>query len=108
MLTVEVLKADLLAARKSRDKVTEAALKRAIGCIESAEAPPAAPRYGVGPSEVARLVLTSEDVRACVQAEIDEALDAVAMYEAGGRHEEAARLRAEAAVLERYLLTPGH
>ena len=82
--------------------MTEAALKRAIGRIESAEAPPASDHVG-GPSEIERLVLTEADVQSCLQAEIDEAHAAVTMYEAGGRLEEAAKLRAESAVLERYL-----
>lgn len=102
MVDVARLKSDLITARKARDRVVEAALKRAIGRIESAEAPPA-PSGPDGPSEVERLVLSEMDVAACIQAEIDEALEAVAMYEAGGRHEEAERLRAEAAVLQAYL-----
>ncbi len=103
MLSVEVLKADLLTARKSRDKTAEAAIKRVIGRIESAEAPVVTARYAEGPSEVARLVLTEADVRSCVQAEIDESLEAIGMYEAGGRVDDATQLRAEARVLERYL-----
>lgn len=104
MLSVEVLKADLLTARKTRDKIAEAAIKRVIGRIESAEAPVVTARCGEGPSEVPRLVLTEADVRSCVQAEIDESLEAIIMYQAGGRAEEADRLRSETLVLERYLL----
>jgi uncharacterized protein YqeY len=105
MVSVEVLRTDLLAARKARDTTAQTAIKRAMGRIESAEAPPAVP-VSSSVTEVDRLTLTEAELRGCLQAEIDEALEAASMYEAGGRHSEAAQLRAEAAVLDRYLTSP--
>ena len=106
MVDVERMKADLLTARKARDKVTEVALKRALAAFANAEAPPAEDKvnmFGEGPKEVARLELTAEDHARIIEAELAEAEAAAQQYEAGGQTEAADRLRAESAVLARYL-----
>lgn len=109
MVDVAAMRADLLRARKARDSRTERALKRCLAAIENAEAPPAQQRVNVlgetGPTEVPRLVLTAADLAAVLRAEIAEAAVAADQYAAGGRHEEAARLRAESAVIATYLAT---
>lgn len=100
------MRADLLAARKARDKVTEVALKRGLALLENAEAPPAQPvnKYGTdGPTEVPRVVLTDDDRRRVLEREIDESAAAAQQYADGGREDAADRLRAEAAVIALYL-----
>jgi uncharacterized protein len=107
VVDVDQMRADLLAARKQRDKLTETALKRALAAFENAAAPPAQPVNMLGaergPIEVPRLELTSEDLARIIDAELAEAEAAAQQYEAGGRADAAAQLRAENAVLERYL-----
>jgi uncharacterized protein YqeY len=102
------MKADLLTARKARDKVTEVALKRALAAFDNAAAAPVEehsnlPRLGLGVTEVPRLELADADHVRIIEAELAEAEAAAAQYEAGGRADAAAQLRAESAVLERYL-----
>lgn len=108
---------DLTAAIKSRDRVVIAALRSALAAIENAEAQPAdrhAPATagsdhvagaatGLGAAEVARRHLTDDDVRTIVQREVDDRSAAAADYERHGRADLAEGLRAEAAVLGRYL-----
>jgi uncharacterized protein YqeY len=106
MVDVDQMKADLLTARKARDKVTEVALKRALAAFDNAAAPPAEERvnlFSVGPREVPRLELVDADYVRIIEAELAEAEAAAQQYEAGGRFEEAAKLRAENAVLRAYL-----
>jgi uncharacterized protein YqeY len=95
------MRADLLAARKARDKVTEVALKRALAAFDNAAAPPAEDH--VNACEVPRLELTDDDFVRIIEAELAEAELAAQQYEAGGRAEAAEQLRAESAVLTRYL-----
>ena len=100
------MKADLLTARKTRDKVTEVALKRALAAFDNAAAPPAeekANAFGSGPREVPRLELSDADYRRIIEAELAEAEAAALQYEAVGRADAAAQLRAENAALGRYL-----
>ncbi len=100
------MRADLLVARKARDKVAEVALKRALALLDNAAAPPAQPvnKYGADrPTEVPRLALSEADHRRLLQAELDESEIAAQQYADGGRADAAERLRAEAAVIESYL-----
>ena len=102
------MKADLLTARKARDKVTEVALKRALAAFDNAAAAPveqhdSLPRLGLGATEVPRLELTKNDYVRIIKAELAEAEAAAQQYEAGGRADAAEQLRAESAVLVRYL-----
>lgn len=107
MVDVDRMRADLLTARKARDKVTETALKRALARFENAEAPASDQKVNLfgdaGPTEVERLVLTDDDRVRLVREEIAEADVAAAQYEDAGRSDAAATLRAETAVLYRYL-----
>lgn len=106
MVDVDRMKADLLNARKSRDKITEVALKRALAAFDNAAAPPAESvvnLHGSGPREVPRLELTDDDYIRIIESELAEAEAAATQYEAGGRADAAAQLRAESAVLARYL-----
>jgi uncharacterized protein len=106
MVDVDRMRADLLAARKARDKVTEVALKRALAAFDNAAAPPAEDRanvFGQGPREVDRLELSPADYERVIEVELAEAEAAAQQYEAGGRSEAAAQLRLESEVLNRYL-----
>jgi uncharacterized protein YqeY len=108
MVDVDQMRKDLLTARKARDKVTEVALKRALSAFDNAAAAPVErhdnlPRLGLGVTEVPRLELTNDDYVRIIEAELADAETAAQQYEAGGRAEEAVRLRAECAVLTRYL-----
>lgn len=106
MVDVDRMRADLLAARKTRDKTTETAIKRALAAFENAAAPPAEDYvnlHGGGPREVPRLELTPEDHVRIIETELAEAETAARQYEAGGRADAADQLRAESAVLARYL-----
>ena len=93
------MRADLLTARKARDKTTEVALKRALAAFDNAGAVPVTP----GVTEAPRRELTPEDLASIVRAEIAEAETAAQQYEAGGRADAAGQLRAESAVLARYV-----
>ena len=99
MVDVDRLRTDLLAARKQRDDVAVAAIRRAITAIENAAAPP----HQEGVTEVPRLDLTVEQRRDALRAEVDEALASADQYDEHEQTEAAQRLRAEAAVLEQYL-----
>jgi uncharacterized protein YqeY len=102
------MRADLLTARKTRDKVTEVALKRALAAFDNAAAAPveehsSLPRLGLGVTEVPRLELSDADHVRIIEAELADAEAAARQYEAGGRADAAEQLRAESAVLARYL-----
>jgi uncharacterized protein YqeY len=109
VVDVDRLRADLLVARKQRDKVAEVAIKRALALFENAAAPPAQARANIpgaassAPTEVARIELTDGDRTSLIEAELAEAALAARQYEDGGHPDAAERLRAESAVLERYL-----
>jgi uncharacterized protein YqeY len=112
-----ILRRDLTAAIKTRDRVAVAALRSALAAIENAEALPenrdgqttvanehvAGSVVGLGAAEVARRHLTESDLRAIIQNEADQRAEAAAGYEQLGRGEHAERLRSEADLLRRYL-----
>lgn len=93
------------------------ALRTALAAIENAEAvrpdeadaPPsgwshvAGSAAGMGAGDVPRRHLTVVDVEHIVRAEVAERLAAADQYEQRGQSDSATRLRAEAAVLSRYL-----
>jgi len=124
------LRADLRDARKRRDDVAVSALRSALGALDNAGAVPAPggghpgaggapgdrPHHsehfsehfagavaGLGATEVPRRVLDGEAERAVLRQEIAERLAAAEAIEAGGDAVRSARLRAEAAVIGRYL-----
>jgi hypothetical protein len=104
------LRGALLAARKDRDAARVSALRSALSAIDNAETPDnarvdapssgtiAGGVVGLGAAEVARRVLSDEQVRSLLLGEIDERLAAAKEIEAS-HTERAATLRTEAAVL---------
>jgi uncharacterized protein len=97
---------------RSRDPVALAALRSTLSAIDNAEAVGGAPvrglaiersPVGVGAAEVARRILTPEQVEEIVRVEIAEREAAAGEYERADRSERAGQLRAEAAVLAGFL-----
>lgn len=97
---------DLRSALKARDAHSIAALRTLVAAIDNAGAvaQPAGgiTEFGVRP-DVPRKVLRPEELRAVVRRELEERLDAAGRYERLGLVADAERLRAEAAVIERYV-----
>jgi len=101
------LRADIKAAMQARDGTGTRLLRALLAAIDNAQAVPAEPpalpnRFGQGTSEVPRRALTEATLHAVLAAEIAErerAADEIARH---GRPDDAARLRAEAAVVRRY------
>lgn len=95
---------------KERDRLAVRVLRSVVAAIDNAEAPEVdahdlaglaierSPR-GAGASEVARVKLSPDDVRAIVRRELDDRICAANGCERAGQAERAAQLRAEAAVL---------
>jgi uncharacterized protein YqeY len=105
------LAADLLVARKARDVVTVNALRTALAALANAEAPPAPPTSSASPPvmglvEHDRLVRSADDHQEILREQVATRVAAAEEYDAIGRPEAAATVRAEAAVLERYLASP--
>ncbi|GAA0799208.1 GatB/YqeY domain-containing protein [Spirilliplanes yamanashiensis] len=115
MSLVERLQAALTPAMRARDGAAVAALRSALAAVANAEAVPAPERTGsslaIGPgtalgaggAEAVRRELTDDDVRGIVSAEVAERHDAAESYDRLGRAQQAAQLRAEAAVLAAHL-----
>ena len=105
------MRADLKVAMREKDKVAVRALRTTMGAIANAEAPSIGTddRTSADEPEVGRLVehrrleLTADDLDRVLRAEVADRLDTAEQFEANGRGEEAAVVRAEAAVIERYL-----
>jgi uncharacterized protein len=112
------LRESLLSARKARDTNRTAAIRSALSAIDNAETPQADQTdtriggaiagavSGVGSTEVARRVLSDDEVRDLLRAEIDERLSAASGYIANGHHERASDLQSQAAVLAQVLGQP--
>jgi GrpB-like predicted nucleotidyltransferase (UPF0157 family) len=95
------LSADLLIAMKARDKETIDTFRCLLAVLDNAGAQD--PK-GLGSStEVARKSLTHNELQALMQAELASRRTAIIEYERGGRHQEAARLRAELVLISRYV-----
>lgn len=113
------LRDDLTAALKARDRIAVTALRSALAAIENAEALPGehpldttteneyfgGASIGLGAAEAERRQLTDADLRSIVENEVQERSVAAAEYEQLGQQGEAERLRAEAEVLGRYLIS---
>jgi uncharacterized protein len=106
------LREALRVALKSRDRVAVAALRSALAAIENASAVPAAGRGGLaieespagpGAADVARRELTESDMTRIIRSEVADREAAARDYEAAGRTERAAHLRAEADALRAHL-----
>ncbi|QZH58405.1 glutamyl-tRNA amidotransferase [Mycolicibacterium farcinogenes] len=112
------LRESLLSARKSRDTNRTAAIRSALSAIDNAETPQADQTdtriggriagavSGVGSTEVARRVLSDDEIRGLIQAEVDERLTAADEYIANGHHERASELQSQAAALAQVLGQP--
>jgi uncharacterized protein YqeY len=100
----------LLVARKHRDSARVSALRSGLSAIDNAETPDnarvdapssgtiAGGVVGLGAAEVARRVLSDEEIRFLLQREVEERLAAAKQVDAS-HAERAATLRTEAAVL---------
>ncbi|MET7682360.1 hypothetical protein [Streptomyces sp. NPDC005423] len=103
---------------RARDKAAVSALRSTLAALDNAEAVPADETQlrgvaleqspvGVGTTEAARRELSEDDVVDVVRAEATERLEVAAQFTAPAHADRAARLRAEAAVLLRFLEGPG-
>ncbi|MEU8815359.1 hypothetical protein [Actinoplanes sp. NPDC048796] len=101
-------------AMKARDRAAIAVLRATLAAIDNAEAVQTdegtgvslaieTSPVGVGATEVARRVLTEEDVRQIVRAEADDRERAATEYAELGRPERAEQLRSEAGALLAHL-----
>ncbi|MBW8797330.1 MAG: hypothetical protein JF597_28155 [Streptomyces sp.] len=99
---------------RARDKVAVSALRATLAALDNAEAVPVgetelrglaleASPVGAGATEAARRELNERDVVRVVRAEADERLEAAAQLTAPAHADRAERLRAEAAVLLRFV-----
>jgi uncharacterized protein len=91
---------------KARDKVSVDTLRCLLAVLDNAGAqdPVTTPSAVVGlSSDVPRKSLTQSELQALLQAEVTSCHAAVIDYERGGRHQDAARLRAELILLSRYI-----
>jgi uncharacterized protein len=96
------LSADLRTALKSRDKAAIDTLRCLLAVLDNAGAQE--PKVFAPSVEVPRKSLTEDELQARMQAEITSRRAAVIDFERGGRHQGAARLRAELVLLSRYQL----
>ena len=101
-------------AMRARDKVAVSALRTTLAVLDNAEAVPVEETVthglaleqspvGVGATEAARRELSEQHVAEIVRAKATERLHAAAQLPAHAHADRAARLRAEAAVLLRFL-----
>ncbi len=99
---------------RARDKVAVSALRATLGALDNAEAVPVGEAElrgvaleqspaGAGATEAVRRELSERDEEDVVRAEVAERLEAAAQLTAPAHADRAARLRAEAAVLLRFL-----
>lgn len=99
---------------RARDKVAVSALRATLSALDNAEAVPVGEAgtrglsleespVGAGATEAARRELSERDVTDIVRAEATERLDVAAQLKAPAHADRVARLRAEAAVLHRFL-----
>jgi uncharacterized protein len=98
------LSVDLRAAMKARDQAAIVTVRCLLAVLDNAGAqdPIAYPAEVFG-IEVPRKALTQHELQTLLQAEITSRSAAISDYERGGRHQDAARLRAELILLSRYL-----
>ena len=88
----ETLQSDLTAAMKQSDDIVKSTIRMALAAVMNAE---------VAGNEA--VTLTDDQVVAVLQAEVKKRNEAAEVYDGAGRSEAAAKERAEAAVLARYL-----
>jgi uncharacterized protein len=95
------LSADLQVAMKTRDKAATDTLRCLLAVLDNAGAQD--PKAFGSSTEVPRRSLTHNELQALMKAEITSRRAAAIDYERGGRHQDAARLRAELVLLSRYV-----
>jgi len=86
---------------KKRDKSAVDTLRCLLAVLDNAGAQD--PEVFRCSTEVPRKFLTQTELHALMQAEITSRRMAVIDYERGGRHQDAARLRAELVLISRYV-----
>jgi uncharacterized protein YqeY len=104
------LTAGLRQAMLARDAVAIAAIRSLVAAVDNAGAVPLEGLNAtvVGRSgDVARRVLSADDLAAVLEGEAEERRAAIATYEMGGRGDAADRLRAELRVIDRYRALDG-
>ena len=99
------LSADLLVAMKARDQPAIDTLRCLLAVLDNAGAQD--PKAFGSLTEVPRKPLTEGELQALLQAEVVSRRAAVTEYERGGRHQDAARLRAELVLISRYVDVTG-
>jgi uncharacterized protein YqeY len=100
------MRVDLRIAMRERDQAAVRALRSALAAFANAEAPALdgrGPAPSVGLVDQARLELSADDLQRLLCREIDERTAAAAEYDEVGRATAADDVRAEVAVLRRYL-----
>lgn len=100
------MQADLTAAIRRRDRDVISVLRTtltAIGNAEAVDASGSEPQVGIGANEADRRELTEEEIAALVLGERDRLHELSAEMSQIGQSEEAARLHAQAAILNLYL-----
>ena len=103
------MQSDLKAAMSSRDRPTVAVLRTTLAALSNAEAVSeegSRPAAGTFANEVDRRVLGDDDVRRVIEGERAELVSSAEEYDAVGQRDEASSLRAQVAVLDRYLAAP--
>lgn len=105
------LNGDLLLAMKAKDPVATSALRSVLSALDNASAVPASavagPVFGRN-GDVPRRDLSEDDCQGIISAEVDARSVAAEEYERLGRHDAAARLRAEREIIERYAGSSEH
>src|SRR5262245_43255417 len=100
------LSEDLLLAMKAKDAVAVAALRSVMSALDNASAVPASAALALAPgrnADVPRRDLSNEECRRIVGDEANTRAASAAEYARLGQDGAAARLRAEQAVVERYV-----
>lgn len=105
------LRADLKLAMKARNSPEASLLRSLLAAIDNAEAPAQSAEqssavsrsFAEGAAEVGRLALSGAQLNQLLMAECDARLEAAADMVKLGQSERAKMLRAEAALVKRYL-----
>ena len=100
------LKADLRHAMKARQKEAVAALRILLAAIDNAEAVPTDPSFVPftgRTNDVPRKLLTEAHIQQILHAEAAKQREALAEYERLDQEEAAQQIRAELAVMSKYL-----
>jgi uncharacterized protein YqeY len=95
------LSTDLVAAMKARDKPAIATLRCLLAVLDNAGAQD--PKVFGTSTEIPRRLLSQDELRTLMRAEVTSRGIAIIEYEQGGRHQDAARLRAELELISRYV-----